>query len=180
MKQKMVIGAQMIDAKGRSKAMKIAVSVQGVISVSIEGKEKDQMSITGEGVDVVKLTRLIRKKMGYAELVSVSVMEEKKEQKKEEKKTPRVISVSIEGKEKDQMSITGEGVDVVKLTRLIRKKMGYAELVSVSVMEEKKEQKKEEKKTPSSSQMVVLPTPWSYPVQEPQVIKYDDPACSIM
>ncbi|XP_068644026.1 heavy metal-associated isoprenylated plant protein 46-like [Aristolochia californica] len=82
MKQKMVIRAQMTDTKERSKAMKIAVGVPGVISVGIEGKDKDQMVVIGEEVDVVGLTRLVRKKMCFAELVSVSVIEEKKEEKK--------------------------------------------------------------------------------------------------
>ncbi|XXG72472.1 hypothetical protein AAC387_Pa07g1561 [Persea americana] len=83
MKQKLVVKLNMHDAKSRSKAMKIAVGLPGVISATIEGADKDQIAVVGDGVDSIDLTKLLRKRMGSTELVSVTPMDEKK--KKEEK-----------------------------------------------------------------------------------------------
>ncbi|XP_073002115.1 heavy metal-associated isoprenylated plant protein 47-like [Typha latifolia] len=66
----------------RSKALKIAVGFSGVISASLDGEDK--IVVVGNGVDSVALTRMLRKGMHYAELISVK--EEEKEEKKEEKK----------------------------------------------------------------------------------------------
>ncbi|XP_058781695.1 heavy metal-associated isoprenylated plant protein 46-like [Vicia villosa] len=82
-KQKVVINVTMKNQKARSSAMKIAVGVREVESAAIKGDSKDQIEVTGEGIDSVKLTRLLRKKFGYANLVSVGDVE-KKEEKKEE------------------------------------------------------------------------------------------------
>lgn len=54
----------------------------GVESAAIKGDSKDQIEVTGEGMDSVKLTRLLIKKFGYASLVSVGDVEKK--DKKEE------------------------------------------------------------------------------------------------
>lgn len=53
----------------------------GVVSVALDG---DKLVIVGDGTDSVILTALLRKKMGYADLISVA--EVKKEEKKDEKK----------------------------------------------------------------------------------------------
>ncbi|XWS64897.1 hypothetical protein CRYUN_Cryun05aG0043700 [Craigia yunnanensis] len=85
MKQKMVVNVTMNGQKSRSKALKIAVGLSGVESASLKGDDKSQIEVTGDGVDPVQLTSLIRKSVGYAELVSVSAVEgEKKEEKKED------------------------------------------------------------------------------------------------
>ncbi|KAB1208748.1 hypothetical protein CJ030_MR6G005857 [Morella rubra] len=63
--------------KARSKAFKIAVGIPGVESVSLKGEEKDQMEVKGDGIDTVKLTTLLRKNLGRADIVSVA--EDKKE-----------------------------------------------------------------------------------------------------
>ncbi|XVF71691.1 hypothetical protein PTKIN_Ptkin12aG0060200 [Pterospermum kingtungense] len=87
MKQKMVVNVTMNGDKSRSKALKIAVGLSGVESASLKGNEKSQIEITGDGVDPVELTSLLRKKVGYAELVSVSAVGgEKKKDKEEETK----------------------------------------------------------------------------------------------
>ncbi|XP_020109108.1 uncharacterized protein LOC109724637 [Ananas comosus] len=79
-KQKMVLKLSMEDPKKRSKALQIAAGFTGVTSTSLEG---DRIVVVGDGVDPVTLTAALRKRMGYAELISVAVVEEKKEEKKE-------------------------------------------------------------------------------------------------
>ncbi|XP_058112913.1 disease resistance protein Pik-1-like [Magnolia sinica] len=85
MKQKIVMKVPMNDPKSRSKAMKTAVGIHGVISATLEGGNKEELVVVGEGVDSVVLTTLLRKKMGFTELVSVAVVDEKK---KEEETKP--------------------------------------------------------------------------------------------
>lgn len=84
-KQKIVIKMSLNDQKSRYRAMKIAAGVSGVEGTAIQGDNKDQIEVTGEGVDSVKLTSLLRKKFGYAKLVSVGDVG-KPGEKKEEKK----------------------------------------------------------------------------------------------
>ncbi|KAK8694224.1 hypothetical protein V6N13_071780 [Hibiscus sabdariffa] len=84
MKKKMLVKVTMNGDKSRSKALKIAVGLSGVESASLKGDDKSQIEVTGDGVDAVKLTSLLRKSVGHAELVSVA--DEKKEEKKEEPK----------------------------------------------------------------------------------------------
>ncbi|KAK8694226.1 hypothetical protein V6N13_071782 [Hibiscus sabdariffa] len=81
----MVVKVTMKNEKSRSKALKIAVGVSGVESASLKGDDKSQIEVTGDGVDAVKLTSLLRKSMGHAELVSVA--DDKKEEKKDEAKS---------------------------------------------------------------------------------------------
>ncbi|KAJ4730283.1 putative Heavy metal transport/detoxification superfamily protein [Melia azedarach] len=54
----------MCGQKSRSKALKIA-------AWCFSGDDKSQIEVTGDGVDAVALTTMLRKKVGYAELVSV-------------------------------------------------------------------------------------------------------------
>ncbi|KAL0362970.1 UNVERIFIED_CONTAM: Heavy metal-associated isoprenylated plant protein 47 [Sesamum calycinum] len=56
--------------KAKSKAMKIAVAMEGVSSVSV-GKDNDQLEVIGEGVDSVCLAKSLRKKFCFADIVSV-------------------------------------------------------------------------------------------------------------
>uniref|UniRef100_A0A2P2L6U6 Uncharacterized protein LOC105131028 isoform X2 n=1 Tax=Rhizophora mucronata TaxID=61149 RepID=A0A2P2L6U6_RHIMU len=81
MKQKVVIKVRMNGQKCRSKAFKIAVSASGVESAALGGEDKTQIEVTGDGIDAVVLTNLLRKNVGYAELVSVSPLGEKNEEK---------------------------------------------------------------------------------------------------
>uniref|UniRef100_A0A2N9F6Y9 HMA domain-containing protein n=1 Tax=Fagus sylvatica TaxID=28930 RepID=A0A2N9F6Y9_FAGSY len=83
MKQKIVIKVQMACHKCRAKAMKIAAKADGVISVAVEGSDKDQLVVIGEGVDSANLTCSLRKKLCYATLLSVEEVKEKQEPKDE-------------------------------------------------------------------------------------------------
>ena len=46
----------------------------------MKGQNRDQIEVEGDSIDAVKLVTLLRKKVGYASIVSVA--EEKKEEKK--------------------------------------------------------------------------------------------------
>ncbi|GJR89015.1 hypothetical protein Tco_0213026 [Tanacetum coccineum] len=61
-KQKIVVKVTMENDKKSRKALKIAASLDGVESASFVGS--DQIAVTGEGVDSVKLTTLLRKGVG--------------------------------------------------------------------------------------------------------------------
>ncbi|KAJ3693204.1 hypothetical protein LUZ60_008684 [Juncus effusus] len=80
-KQKMVVKLSLDDAKKRTKALKTAVTMDGILSVAIDG---DKLVAIGEGTDVITLTTLLRRKLGYADLISVT-SENKGEEKKEQK-----------------------------------------------------------------------------------------------
>ncbi|KAK1267782.1 hypothetical protein QJS04_geneDACA013820 [Acorus gramineus] len=71
MKQKIVMNVQMSCEKCRSKALETAAKVEGVYSVAIQGKEKDQVVVIGDGVDAVRLTNLLRKKLGKADIITL-------------------------------------------------------------------------------------------------------------
>ncbi|XP_062079129.1 heavy metal-associated isoprenylated plant protein 47-like [Humulus lupulus] len=72
MKQKIVIEVSMKCQKCRSKALQIAVVKDGVISVALKGESKNQIEVIGEGVvDAVGLAQTLRKKVGYANIVTV-------------------------------------------------------------------------------------------------------------
>ncbi|KAL5981361.1 hypothetical protein ACLOJK_015416 [Asimina triloba] len=85
MKQKTVIRVEMNSQKCRTKAMQIAATTKGASSVSIEGKERDEVVVIGDGVDPIKLTRSMRKKVGHAELISVQEVKQLKDGRKESK-----------------------------------------------------------------------------------------------
>ncbi|KAG0533614.1 hypothetical protein BDA96_04G207700 [Sorghum bicolor] len=80
MKQKIVIRVCMCCDKCRSKAMALAAATCGVDSVELDGKYRDEVVVVGEGVDSVKLTRALRKKVGHADLLHVSEVGIKKGQ----------------------------------------------------------------------------------------------------
>ncbi|PON92015.1 Heavy metal-associated domain containing protein [Trema orientale] len=86
MKNKIVVKVQMNCRKCRTEAMKIAAVESGVSSVQIEGEYKDQVVVIGDEVDSVSLTRSLRKKVGYATILSV-------EQVKETKTEPKATKV---------------------------------------------------------------------------------------
>ncbi|XP_075672067.1 heavy metal-associated isoprenylated plant protein 47-like isoform X1 [Castanea sativa] len=89
MKQKIIIRVQMNCEKCRIKAMKIASNTYGVISVAVEGSDKDHLVVIGEGVHSANLTGSLRKKLSYgAAILSVEEVKEK-EKKAEEKEKPK-------------------------------------------------------------------------------------------
>ncbi|XP_024966111.1 heavy metal-associated isoprenylated plant protein 47-like [Cynara cardunculus var. scolymus] len=77
-KQNIVVKVSMNNDKKTRKALKIAVGVSGVESVALFGSDKDQIKVTGEGIDSVELAMLLRKGVGCTDLVSVGQVEEKK------------------------------------------------------------------------------------------------------
>ncbi|KAK4575573.1 hypothetical protein RGQ29_026507 [Quercus rubra] len=98
MKQKIVIKVQMACDKCRAKAMKIAAIADGVISVAVEGADKDQLVVIGEGVDSANLTCSLRKKLCYATLLGVEEVKEKdQEPEPEEEKEPSTSSTCSTG-----------------------------------------------------------------------------------
>jgi chromosome segregation ATPase len=56
-----------------------------VTSVAIEGADKSQVVVKGDGVDAACLTRSLRKKLGHATIVSVQELKEDAKKKPEEK-----------------------------------------------------------------------------------------------
>ncbi|XP_071698681.1 heavy metal-associated isoprenylated plant protein 16-like [Rutidosis leptorrhynchoides] len=80
-KQKIVVKVTMNTEKKTRKALRIAASLWGVESASFVGPDKDQIAVTGEGIDSVELTTSLRKSVGYTELVSVGPVEKKPENK---------------------------------------------------------------------------------------------------
>ncbi|KAL0000394.1 hypothetical protein SO802_014175 [Lithocarpus litseifolius] len=91
--QKIVIKVRMTD-KCTRKAMKISCKANGVNSVAIEGSDRDQLVVIGEGVDSANWTCSLRKMLCYAALWSVEEVkakpkpEEKPKPKPEEKQKP--------------------------------------------------------------------------------------------
>ncbi|KAG8064878.1 hypothetical protein GUJ93_ZPchr0004g38884 [Zizania palustris] len=90
MKQKIVIKLTMPCEKSRSKAMALVAGAPGVSSMGVTGDGKDRLEVVGDGVDAVCLTNCLRKKFGYAEILQVEEVKDKKpeEKKPEEKKPP--------------------------------------------------------------------------------------------
>ncbi|PWA34025.1 hypothetical protein CTI12_AA623020 [Artemisia annua] len=92
-KQKIVVRVTMESDKKSRKALRIAVGLDGVESASFVGS--DQIAVTGEGIDSVKLATLLRKGVGYTELVTVGNVEEKKPEVKEKKPADAEVTWQI-------------------------------------------------------------------------------------
>lgn len=99
-----------------------------------------------------------------------------------------VISVSIEGTDRDQVVVIGEGVDAACLTRTLRKKVCYARLDTVEEVKDKpkdedgKKKEDEEKKDPPPCTWINNPPCYQNQVGMCTVV-YDDPCrspCTIM
>ncbi|GJN27323.1 hypothetical protein PR202_gb15337 [Eleusine coracana subsp. coracana] len=165
MKKKIVIKVLMKCEcdKCRKKALGIAASAHGVISVGITGDAKDRLEVVGDGVDSVCLVRCLRRKFCHAEIVQVEEVKENKPEKKPEKKTEEtkqkivikvhmtcdkcrkkalgiaatahgVQSMGIEGEDREQLVVVGDGVDAINLTSCLRKKVGSTEIVTVEAV----------------------------------------------
>ena len=55
-------------------------------SVSLQGEDSSQIVVVGDDIDSVNLTSLLRKKVGFAELTSVSPISTEGEKAKQENK----------------------------------------------------------------------------------------------
>ncbi|XP_051209227.1 heavy metal-associated isoprenylated plant protein 47-like [Lolium perenne] len=89
MTQKIVIQVQMSSDRCRPRAMALAAATRGVDSVAVAGDAKDQLVVVGDGVDPVKLTSALRRKVGPAQLVQVGDV------KKEEEKKPAAAAAEV-------------------------------------------------------------------------------------
>ncbi|KAG6502255.1 hypothetical protein ZIOFF_042144 [Zingiber officinale] len=69
--QKIVLKLNMEDAKSRAKALKTAVRIHGVVSVTLEN---DLLIMNGDQVDLVALSKTMRRNFGWVELISISEM----------------------------------------------------------------------------------------------------------
>ncbi|XP_059664792.1 heavy metal-associated isoprenylated plant protein 47-like [Cornus florida] len=78
MKQKIVMQVCMKCEKCRRKALQVAAKAEGVSFVGIEGNEKNKVVVIGEGVDPVELTKGLRKKVGHADITSVTEVKPEK------------------------------------------------------------------------------------------------------
>ena len=78
----------------------------GVISVAIQGNEKDEIMIVGNSVDSAGLCTALRKKLGIANLISVEEIKdpkpEEKNQEKSEEKKPEKEENKEEGDKKKE------------------------------------------------------------------------------
>ncbi|GLT83722.1 hypothetical protein SLE2022_019940 [Rubroshorea leprosula] len=71
LQKKIVIQVQIKCDKCRTKALKIAAGTDGLNSVAIQGADKNELVVTGDGIDSVALTCTLRKRVGYATIISV-------------------------------------------------------------------------------------------------------------
>ncbi|CAN6559115.1 unnamed protein product [Malus baccata var. baccata] len=87
MKQKIVVKVQLNCEKCRTKALKIAAVAKGVSTVSIE-VEKEHVVVIGDGVDAVDLAKSLKKKFGFATIVSVEEVGKPEKVEKPEEPEP--------------------------------------------------------------------------------------------
>ncbi|KAB1199130.1 hypothetical protein CJ030_MR0G027298 [Morella rubra] len=86
LQQKIIIKLQVPCDKCSSKALALAAAADGVMSVALEGQDRDQVVVVGDGVDAACLTSSLRKKVGRVHLVSVEEVKEKAVNKDKEGK----------------------------------------------------------------------------------------------
>jgi hypothetical protein len=91
--------------------------------------------------------------------------------------------MGIEGGEKNQLVVVGDGVDAINLTSCLRRKVGSAEIVAVGAVDgaEKKKPGVEDE----ASAVVWAPQQWyppGYCYSRPATVCYEDgsPGCTIM
>lgn len=89
-----------------------------------------------------------------------------------------VESVAIKGDAKDQLEVIGEGIDTIGLAKLLRKKVGSADLISVGPA-------KDEKKNEGDQVVWSIQYPYYGSGGPPYQVyavrdSYHDPSCSIM
>ncbi|KAL3715409.1 hypothetical protein ACJRO7_007184 [Eucalyptus globulus] len=65
----------------QSKAFRVVGSLPGVQSMAVLGEDDNMIEVTGDRFDAVKLTILLRKNVGFAEIVTVSEIDEKESER---------------------------------------------------------------------------------------------------
>lgn len=89
-----------------------------------------------------------------------------------------VTAVEIKGDHRNQIEVTGDEVDMICLTNTLRKKVAFAELVSVNKVEppkpddKKPEEKKPEEKKPEEKKPEPCCPPWPYGYGVPSCYPY--------
>ncbi|KAF3453343.1 hypothetical protein FNV43_RR03783 [Rhamnella rubrinervis] len=145
MQQKIVFELQIRSERYRRKALKMAVVEDGVHTVVFEGENRERMVIIGDGiVDAGRLGRALRNKVGYADLQKI-VIELQIQCDKCRSKALQIAAgengvntVGFKGAHKNQMVIIGDGIiDASRLTKSLRNKVGYADLLTVEELKDK-------------------------------------------
>ncbi|KAK1310452.1 hypothetical protein QJS10_CPA08g01866 [Acorus calamus] len=80
-KQKVVMKVSMNGPKSRTKALQAVVAAPGVLSAALEGDDKSKVVVIGEGIDCIALAKLLKKKLDYVEILTVSAVDEKDKEK---------------------------------------------------------------------------------------------------
>ncbi|VVB08309.1 unnamed protein product [Arabis nemorensis] len=70
--QIMVLKVHMRCGKCRTKALKIAAETYGVTSIRLEGEDQEKLFVEGHQVEVDKLVQVLKKKVGYTQILYVS------------------------------------------------------------------------------------------------------------
>ncbi|XP_057961489.1 heavy metal-associated isoprenylated plant protein 16-like [Malania oleifera] len=84
MKMKMRRKKNRYDYNSQSmRALRTAVATPGVVSATLKGEEKNKIEVTGETIDVYKLAKKMKKKLGHAVLETVGPVDDKKKKEPE-------------------------------------------------------------------------------------------------
>ncbi|KAJ6295411.1 hypothetical protein OIU78_023435 [Salix suchowensis] len=74
--EQVVIEVNLDSPKAGYLASKLAAEIEGVESVELGGPDRNLLEVIGEGVDAAHLVTLLRKKFGYAKLISTGPVKE--------------------------------------------------------------------------------------------------------
>ncbi|KMZ60948.1 hypothetical protein ZOSMA_562G00020 [Zostera marina] len=107
MKQKVVIMVQAHCDCCRKKAMELAAK-EGVESVTLQGKYKDEVVVVGEDLDSACLTKRLRKKLGYANILTIEEVDEEKILKEKIEKKKKVEDEKKKKEEQEKKIIEQE------------------------------------------------------------------------
>ncbi|KMZ76521.1 hypothetical protein ZOSMA_100G00140 [Zostera marina] len=112
MKQKAVIRVRAHCDKCRAKAMQVA-SKEGVESVAMEGKDRNEIVVVGEDIDIACLTKRLQSKVGDANILTVEEIDEEKirkekDEKKKKEDEEKKKREDKEKKEKEEAKETAE------------------------------------------------------------------------
>ena len=92
-------------------------------------------------------------------------------------------SIAIEGNDRDQFVVIGDGVDAVKLAKDLRKNVCHTEIMSTGEVKKEEPKKKVDEKKEAKPKIECCDYRQWYP--NPQLVVYDEPyapgpSCSIM
>ncbi|XP_065876515.1 uncharacterized protein [Euphorbia lathyris] len=76
-KRTIVLKVALFDRESRSKALKFAVEIVGVQSARFLGTDKGLMEIVAKGIEAGQVSYLLGKKIGLAQIISVSSVQVK-------------------------------------------------------------------------------------------------------